>query len=292
MWAKEIDSLYSEMLDRLQEINGSVQSSIVNLGASLSIMKDAMRSLKTHIQVQSFLNEEQEITFFKYVKPRFAAWQTYYIELHNILSSTPIGTDQMIRDYYIYELGVIDRFFKINAFYYQYYIKDENSKDNIYFLRRNRSKFPPGGELMSTETDFSTELDYLFSKFRAYEMLRDFLIKRIKFLYQESDRNVITELSEKRRRSWSGDKVELVEIAYGIYYTQRLNNGKAEISEIIEWLEESLHIDLSQAYRMFVDIRRRKTISYTKFLDEMRTAIYKQIDDSFKLKPKVKHPEN
>lgn len=292
MWEKEIDSLYSEMLDQLQEINGSVQSSIVNLGASLSIMKDAMRSLKTHIQVQSFLNEEQEITFFKYVKPRFAAWQAYYIELHNILSSTPIGTDQMIRDYYIYELGIIDRFFKINAFYYQYYIKDENSKDNIYFLRKNRSQFPPGGELMPTEIDFSTELDYLFSKFRAYEMLRDFLIKRINFLYQESARNVITELSEKRKRSWSGDKVELVEIAYGIYYTQRLNNGKAEISEIIDWLEESLHIDLSQAYRMFVDIRRRKTISYTKFLDEMRTAIYKQIEDSFKLEPKVKYPKN
>jgi hypothetical protein len=282
MWAKEIDTLYSEMVEQLQEINGSARSSIVNLGASLSIMKDTMRSLKAHIQIQSFLNEEQEITFFKYIKPRFAALQTYYIELHNILSSTPIGTDQMIRDYYIYELGVIDRFFKINAFYYQYYIKDENSKDNIYFLRKNRSQFLPGGELLPTETDFSTELDYLFSKFRAYEMLRDFLIKRINFLYQESARSVITDLSEKRKRSWSGDKVELVEIAYGIYYTQRLNNGKAEISEIIEWLEESLHVDLSQAYRMFVDIRRRKTISYTKFLDEMRAAIYKQIEDSFK----------
>jgi len=88
------------------------------------------------------------------------------------------------------------------------------------------------------------------------------------------------------KRSWSGDKIELVEIAYGIYYTQRLNNGKAEISDIIDWLEESLNTDLSQAYRMFVDIRRRKTISYTKFIDEMRHEINVHIEDSIKYRPK------
>lgn len=291
MWTKEIDNLYSEMLEQLEKINSSMLDSVGNLSASLSLMRETMFSLREYIRVHSFLNEEQEIGFFKYVKPRFAAWQTYYIELNNLISSTPIGTDQMIRDYYINEIGIIDRFFKINAFYHQYYVKDEHSKDNIYFLRNNRSQFPPCGELFTIESDFSTELDYLFSKFRAYEMLRDYIIKRIKFLYQESDRSSVMELVAKRKRLWSGDKVELVEIAYGIYYTRRLNNGKAEISDIIDWLEESLDIDLSQAYRMFVDIRRRKTISYTKFLDEMRHEIYIHIEDSFKHRPKLNHPK-
>ncbi len=286
MWAKEIDNLYSEMLEQLEKINGSMHDSVGKLSVSLSLIRQTMISLREFIKVNSFIDEEQEIKFFKYVKPRFAAWQTYYIELHNIISSTPIGTDQMIKDYYINEIAITDRFFKINAFYFQYYLKDEHSKDRIYFLRRNRTQFPPGSEIIVIESDFSTELDYLFSKFRAYEMLRDYIIKRVKFLHQESDRSRINELSDKMKRSWSGDKIELVEIAYGIYYTQRLNNGKAEISDIIDWLEESLNTDLSQAYRMFVDIRRRKTISYTKFIDEMRHEINVHIADSIKYRPK------
>lgn len=291
MWGKEIDNLYSEMLEQLEKINGTMRDSIENLNASLSLIGDTMRSLRAYVRIHPFLNEDQEIEFFKYIQPRFTAWQIYYVELHNIIFSAPIGTDQMLRDYYMNEMNMLDRFFKIYPFYYQYYLKNECSKDNIYFLRSTRSQFPPGGELLPPGHDFSTELDYLYSKFRAYEMLRDFMIKRIKFLYQESDRALIKELAHKRKRSWSGDKIELIEIAYGIYYTQRLNDGNAEISDIIDWLEDSLNVDLSQAYRMFVDIRRRKTISYTKFLDEMRDAIYTQIEDSFKHVPKAKRTE-
>ncbi|MGE8424753.1 MAG: RteC domain-containing protein, partial [Sphingobacterium siyangense] len=125
-------------------------------------------------------------------------------------------------------------------------------------------------------------------RFRANEMLRDFLIRKVKLLIQESYNGLANGLFDKGKRSWSGDKVELIEIAYGIYYTGRINHGKAEISDIIQWLEESLNIDLSQAYRMFVDIRRRKTISYTKYLDEMRSTIQSQIEDSFKFRSKIK----
>ncbi|MEI2273583.1 RteC domain-containing protein [Sphingobacterium sp. ML3W] len=286
MSPQEIDNRYSEMLEKLDAINGSIRESLLNLNASLLLIRETVYSLKEYIHTHPFLNNEEEITFFKYTKPRFAAWQIYCLELHNILSTIPIGTDEMIKGYYINEIGILERFFKMHSFYYQYYLKDEDAKDKLFFLRSNRSLFPPGGELLSTDPDFSTELDYLFSKFRAYEMLRDFMIRRVKLLFQEANYNFMNGLAHKRKRWWSGDKVELVEIAYGIYYTNRLNGGKAEISDIVGWLEESLNIDLSQAYRMFVDIRRRKTISFTKFLDEMRDAIHTNIDESLKHKSK------
>jgi hypothetical protein len=104
-------------------------------------------------------------------------------------------------------------------------------------------------------------------------------------LYQNPDNLFIAELLSNKNRWWSGDKVELVEIAYGIYYTRRINGGRAEISDIIGWLEDSLNVDLGQAYRMFLDIRRRKTVSYTKFLDEMRGAIEDHIEQSNGLRP-------
>lgn len=182
-------------------------------------------------------------------------------------------------------------FFRQHAFHYQYYLEDDKAKDKDFFLRRNRSLFPPGRELIPDDPEFSTDLDHLFATFRAYEMLRDFMIKRVRLLYQEPNNTFLQEIMESRKRRWSGSKMDLVEFAYGIYFTQRVNGGKADISDIIGWLEESFNEDLSQAYRMFIDITRRKNISLTKCLDEMRDAIRKHVEESLRYKSKKTRPK-
>lgn len=288
MLTHEIEKLYSRMLEQLEGINGSLKDSVQNLTESLFCIALAMNALKNLVSQNPFGSPAEEITFFKYTKPRFYCWYIYTVELHNILSAVPVGTDQMVRNYFMDELGMVNRCFNIYSFAYQYYLKDETSKDEDFFLCRNKSPFPAGQELVSPDVDFSTNQDYIFAKFRAYEMLRDFIIRRLRLLYQNPDNVFIAELLAAKNRWWSGDKVELIEIAYGIYYTQRINDGKAEIGDVVGWLEDSLHIDLSQAYRMFLDIRRRKTISYTKYLDEMREAIHKHIDETNSYKPKNK----
>lgn len=282
----EIENLYSTMLEDLEKINGSLRESILHLEDSLLCINKALQLLKESIREMPFQEDEPEIYFFKYTKPRFASWKTYVLAVHQIVSLSPVGTDQMVHDYYVSELDLINRFFHTHAFYYQYYLLGETTKDDAFFLRSNCSPFPLGGELLSRDIEFSTELDFLFAKFQGLERIRDFLIKRIELLHQDSDKSFYMQLVNKRKRAWSGDKVELVEMAYGLYYTQRINEGQADISDIIGWLEESLNIDLAQAYRMFMDISRRKTVSYTKYLDEMRNVIHEKIAESSKYKPK------
>lgn len=144
-----IENLYSGMLEQLGYINGSIRESVQNLNESLSCIADTINELRERIRRHPFEDEMGEINFFKYTKPRFCAWQTYVVELHKILSSVPVGTDQMVRDYYMEEIGVVNRFFRLHAFHHQYYVTDEHSKDKQFFLRRNRSLFPPGRELLS-----------------------------------------------------------------------------------------------------------------------------------------------
>lgn len=286
------ENLYAGMLEQLERINGSVRESAINLEESLRCMATTIRELRQQVRQHPFGSEKDEIHFFKHTKPRFSAWQIYILELHQVLSAVPIDTEERIRDYYREELRVRDRFFRLHAFHYQYYLASEQCKDEAFFLRRNRSAFPPGQELLATDPDFSTNLDHLFGMFRAYEMLRDFLIKRIRILYQEPNHTFVKEIMDSRKRRWSGSKTELVEFAYGIYFSRRVNGGKADISDIIGWLEESFNEDLAQAYRMFVDITRRKTISHTQYLDEMRGAIHRHIEESLQYKPKKSIPKN
>ncbi len=58
-----------------------------------------------------------------------------------------------------------------------------------------------------------------------------------------------------------------------------MNGGKTEVRDIVEWLEDTLGVDLSDAHRMFVDLKRRKGKSYTKFLEEMIAAIRLSIEE-------------
>jgi hypothetical protein len=269
----EFEELYQGMLHNLYSLNDPLVNSIVDLAGSLRITIQSMEQLLSSVRSKPFKDDQHEINFFKHIKPRFQSWHIYVIELNHIVSQIPIGSGEMIREYYINELMIVDRFFRRYGFYYQYYLAGECARDSDFFLRRNLKDLPPEYGKPIQPDGFVTSMDYLFGKFKAYEMLRDCIARRINALKSSRDiQNLELELL-KKRRWWSGNKIELVELAYGLYHAKRINAGKAEVGEIIAWLEESLNVDLGQSYRMFTDISRRKLVSHTKFIDEMRATL-------------------
>ncbi|WP_162842758.1 RteC domain-containing protein [Mucilaginibacter pineti] len=250
----------------------------------LNCVRHYLALLEQSISDLGFQDDEQEIYFHKYIYPRFNACYFYHAELTPILKALPIGTDVMIRDYYIQELGYLHRGFNLNRYLYEYFLADDDVKDEPFFLHRNYSAAAHAMLPAFANPAFLTNQSLSFARFIAHERMQQFIIRRLRLLYQNPNDVFLAGLLKGKRRSWDGDKVELIEIAYGIYYTRRMNGGDADVSDIIEWLEDSLQIDLSQAYRIFLDIRRRKTVSFTKYLDEMRDAIVKHIEESNRFK--------
>jgi hypothetical protein len=279
---------YERLEGRLAEIDGSMLSPFQKFSDTLYEITVNINELRKKVSEVIFSDDLQEITFFKIDFPRFYSLLIYASEKYNILSAIPAGTDQMARDYYLQELTVIKRSFNHNQFAYQYFLNSETVLDENYFLRRNFTPYHPGLPLLIIDEITETNMGYQFAKFRAYEMLQSFIIKKIQSLYQKPDNTVLNELLIGNNRRWTGEKINLIEIAYGIYYTGQMNDGKAELKDVINWLETSLNVDLTQAYRMFLDIRRRKTTSYTKYLEKMSQIIQLHIEESFDYKPKSK----
>ena len=276
-----VESLYEEMLNELRLVNDPLLSTVIDLSSSLTIILKTLNELQKKVIAHAFEDDSTEMYFYKYIKPRFQSWHIYIIELHHVIELTPISTDQTIRKYYLQELKVINRFFKRYALYYQYYKADDKSRDADFFLSRNLKYLPPELKLATKLDGFVSSLDFLFAKFKAYEMLRDCLVRKIEKLEKKRDLEDLEKELLKHRRWWSGNKIELVELAYGLYHSKRINDGKAELGEIISWLESSLNVDLGQSYRMFIDISRRKLVSHTKFLDEMQDTLVSYIQNSF-----------
>jgi hypothetical protein len=75
--------------------------------------------------------------------------------------------------------------------------------------------------------------------------------------------------------------INVIELAYGLWLTGQINNGNASLNQIVRWLEKSLSVSIGIAQRKFSEISRRKRISITKYLDQMKDAIIKKIESGF-----------
>jgi len=268
-----IDSLYSSLAKQLKNLRSTAQA----YPDRLALIADSLAKLKIHILENGFSSEEQEIEFFKHIKPRFYLLYIYEVEFYNLISNVPVGTDDMIKDYYLSELSFIKRFFKQHSFLYEYFSRDEVALDNVYFLRSTLELFIPEVAVKSAFgvlDDFSTNQDYNFSKFMALEKLQEYIIERIRLIFVKPEVVFSEEdIKQHKKLRWTDEKIKLVELAYGIYLSGSINNGKTEIADVVLWLEKSLNIDLGVPYRKFISIGRRKNISYTKYVDAMKVKI-------------------
>ncbi|QNN42718.1 RteC domain-containing protein [Pedobacter roseus] len=269
MLIPQSEQLYLEMTSKLHAGKNELISDLLRLSSSLEMIESSTIRLNSLANRLGFSSEAEEIFFFKQIKPKFYSWKIFIVEQFNIVSNIPVDTDEAIRNYYIREIDFVRRYFEQNQFLYQYYLNDQSALDEEYFLRRNRQNILPAVNF----GEFETKGDYTFAKFRAYEHLREFILTRIKLVYSDPESSIFQLLSKNSNLRWTDDKVKLVELAYGIYFMGSLNNGKADISQVVDILEKSLNVDLGVAYRKFIDISRRKSKGYTVYLDSMRNAI-------------------
>lgn len=80
----------------------------------------------------------------------------------------------------------------------------------------------------------------------------------------------------------------MVELVYGLHYTLQLNNGDADVTEIVNLMETMFDVKLRDAHHTFVEIRRRKIESPSRFLEQMAAAIRQRVDDDLEYKPRLK----
>jgi RteC protein len=260
-----LDGMNSEPLERLQH--------------ALPMINRIIADVKTLVVNEGFSSEKAEIHFFKRIKPQLYAAQIYEVIYYNLCTQTPVGTSEMIRDFYKEELSQVARLFRLDAFHYQYFRTKAIELDHLYFLRNANPPLPPVLELIDPAPGFSTALDYVFGKFIAYERLQEHLVNLL-----AGTPVVIRSFTKKGDLRWTGESINLVELAYGIWLTGQVNNGNASVSEIVEWLESHLQVNIGTAFRRWSSISRRKRISQTKYIDQLKDAILKRLDDENGLK--------
>ncbi|WPU99087.1 RteC domain-containing protein [Mucilaginibacter sp. cycad4] len=270
--------LKGDLLEQLSDLDEKLPP-LERLSATNHIAAKAINTIKETLKEQEFDSEEDEIQFYKFINPEILSHPIEEGIRYNILINEPIHTVENIVKYYEDELKVMQSFFRMNNFHYQYFKNNFVELDKIYFTNYTGPLTIPLPEVPYHIGYRCTPMSCLFAQFIANERIQHFILQQI-----AKTRHWVPGFAENFQSDgfpeikWTGDITNVVELAYGIHLTGQINNGNASLNQIVRWLERSLKINIGNIQKKFTEIEGRKRLSFTRFLDRMKQEILRKID--------------
>jgi hypothetical protein len=276
---------YLRMEDGLEQVAKTQTDPFKRMTAALRLIREFLTQLYKLLVDHPFKDKTGEAHFFKFTKPRFYCHYIFEVALYNLRSGLPSGDDEQLRAHYLDELRFIQREIRQYAFLYQYYRLGADDLDELYFVRGVEVQSVLIPEVPELDKAFSTSGDYLFAKFKAYEMLQEYIAHALANIGKPGRTVYLRPGGKRQPLKWTGEQVNAVELGYGLWVSEQLNGGEAPLADIMYWLSESLDIDLSKHTSRFEEIKERKILSPTRFFDRVCESVRRYIDDLNGLQP-------
>ena len=163
------EQLYNELLCEMQRIQNLQLAEDKELESCFGACMFYEQKLLTWLSVFHFEKEEDEIYFFKILRPRFTSHIEYYKKLYQCILFKPAGKKEQ-RRFFEYEIDKADRFFIENAGFYRYYKNGQTANDRAYFLRSLDEESSPGVPSCS-----DTGYDLLLAVIQGLERYKEFV---------------------------------------------------------------------------------------------------------------------
>lgn len=271
------NQIISDLSLNLEKIEVSSDKILEQLELAIVYCKNTLEQMRELVFQEGFPDQESEIYFFKKLKPEVYSKLLYYLEVFDIQSKLPIVDRQCHIQFYKKKRKKYFEFMKEHQAEVQYLHCSYSHFDKNYFTRNcSEIPIPKRNEYYLTDEKFHTWHDHTFSAIIANQMLIEYVQKEIRKL---DGFKIGDQLPIKSKSKWTGNKIFLIELAYGIHHTEMVNGGNSEIKDIVEGFEQMFNVELKEYSRSFLEIKRRK-IGRTKFLDLMKSKLENKMDES------------
>ena len=270
--------LLNESDKLLIQVTGSVNTAVSNHEKSIGIACEFLNKLNSSILRHSFRSVDEEIKYFKEIKPKFLANIIFHLNCLQIESGRPKADETTLIKYFTRYSKLINQYNKANKEFHIYYRSGATHLDNKYFKRGKKDpKILIDSYVFNFDEKLSTTHEFKVAKLMAYERLVQYISNEINKIRNAG----IKRLARNKSGSsfiWSDSKVALVELIYALYASQSLNSGKIEIQELANFFQQSFNIELGDFYRKYLEIKTRK-YNPTKFLDTLRDSLVKKMEE-------------
>lgn len=273
---KSMEKYYTECIHRLEEqIQGltiELDNPILLPQEIVELLIECLSKLKQFVLKRGFNNIEEEIHFFKRLKPVILAKLIYYNAIYKIETKKPYGNGKAIKKYIDNELTKLKRYFDNNLEFYRYYRTNSTYLDHKYFVRgKHDIKLSLDTFYFEADHRFSSSHDYKVAKIIANDLIQVYLEDQL-------NNNNHKKENDSFSLNWTGSKTSLIELIYSLYAQGVFNNGNADIKHIAKTFGSTFNIDFGDFYHTFMELKSRK-INRTKFIDSLRDALIRKMDE-------------
>lgn len=278
----KISQLLSNLNEQINFIDLEIDNPIIKCEKAIEVILASIANLKKVVLKSNFKSEQEEIHFFKDIKPQFTSRLVYYNAVYNIEMKKPNGGNRILKKYYNNELIKLKAFFDNELEFYKYYRSGNSYLDYKYFLRGKFDiKLSLDSYYFEADTDFSTSHDFKVAKILANDLLQLYLENQL-IMIENKDNSEKSQRKPNVKMMWTAPKVSLIELVYALHSEGVFNNGVADLKDIAEYFEYIFEVDLGQYRRTFHEIRARKS-DRTKFIMTLNETLVKRMENADEL---------
>ena len=272
------DALYS-ILKKEQEISLESVHVIDESCRMTKFLQDLLSGMKNHVLEHHFIDENEEIEFFRIIKPQILGKLIYYNKMYRIETSCPVSTGKMYYKYFSNELQQLKQEYKehiCNSDFYRYYRSGRTDRDHDFFkLGKINLNTGLNSFIFEVDTQFSTYYDYKVSCIIADELLYNYLI--IKINPVDKPGMALQNAESTKDVFWTESKNAVIELIYALYASGAISNGKVGIRKISLIFQLLFRVHLGDIHHAFHRMKDRAG-NRALFLDQLKSSLEQYMD--------------
>ncbi|WP_313091718.1 RteC domain-containing protein [Chryseobacterium flavum] len=242
-------------------------------------LKELLFKIKADVLQAGFKNEQQEIEFFKNIKPQILGKLIYYNKVFRIETTCPVSNGRMHLSYYENQLKALKSEYKesiCNEDFYRYYRADRTDRDQTYF-RLGQINYHDGlkSSVFEIDLSFSTYYDNKIAHIIANELLYTYLLTKIN--PEDNPDTISINGDANKDLSWTNSQNALIELIYALYVSNSISYGKIGIRKLALIFQVLFRTPLNNIHHAFHRMKTRAG-SRTAFLDQLKISLEEYMD--------------
>ncbi|MDV3854831.1 tetracycline regulation of excision, RteC [Elizabethkingia anophelis] len=242
-------------------------------------LKEMLFNIKAQVIKDGFTNEQQEIDFFKNIKPQILGKLIYYNKVFRIETTCPVSNGKIHQSYYENLLKTLKLQYKetiCNEDFYRYYRAGRIDRDHTYF-RLGQINYHDGlkSGVFEIDLSFSTYFDNKIAHIIANELLYTYMLTKIS--PEENPDLILLNGEANKDISWTNSQNALIELIYALYASNSIAHGKIGIRKLALIFQVLFRTPLNDIHHSFHRMKTRAG-SRTAFLDQLKISLEEYMD--------------
>ncbi len=240
-------SVLSQLVSGLSGLDHNSPSLLVKAENGLKLASRAKKELDDLVIKKGFRSLQDEIHFFKSLKPRVLGHVIFYSVLlaceSKRFSFTSAEFDSLVNN----KLDFVKAHYEDYSEFLIYFNSGSDHLDELYFVRGSVAL--PVIVSAAIAAEYSTGYDEIAAHIIAFRDLK---------AHFENPEGVSYMETYSTNLEWTASKIALAELLYALKESGSVNLGKIDLIELARTLGGIFHIEMEDIHRKFTEIRSRK----------------------------------